>query len=84
MYLNYSSTIIEISISFIFICFLIVFIYFSYWFDSKYLFKAPTFPPLIDLRIISLTYLSLKVLISRLFLYSPKQVHPKLASVKKS
>ena len=41
--------------------FSLVFGILSRWFDLKYLFKAATLPALIDLRIESLAYLSLKV-----------------------
>ena len=46
----------EISLSFIFKCFFIVFSISSHWFDSKYLFKAATLPPFIDLRMKSRTH----------------------------
>ena len=51
----------EISLSFIFKCVFIVFNIPLNCLDSKYLLKAPTLPPFIDLRMKSLTYLSLKV-----------------------
>ena len=58
---KYSRTLLELSISVIVNCLLVVFSTSSFWFDSNYLFKALTFLPLTDLRINSLTYLSLNV-----------------------
>ena len=51
----------EISLSFNFVGFLIVFSITSHWFDLKFLLKAATLPPLTDIRRKSLTILPFKL-----------------------
>ena len=75
---------LKISLSSLFKHFSLVATICPHCFDSNYVLEAGTLTRLIDLRIKSLTYLSLNLSSCRFLLDFSKYFHPKLASVKHS